>query len=68
MIRLGIRPSTSTYKALINGYFTSKNMLGASQIYDDMINEKFIPEDFDLKRLCQMIEQWRSRQSNINQS
>jgi pentatricopeptide repeat protein len=64
MIRLGVRPSSSTYKALIVGYLTSKNMLGASQIYDDMMSEKFIPEDFDLKRLCQTVEIWKSRQRN----
>ncbi|RIA84931.1 hypothetical protein C1645_808525 [Glomus cerebriforme] len=67
MIRLGIRPTTSTYKILINGYFTSKNMFGASQIYDDMINANFIPTDPDLKKFCQTIAHWRSRQSNINQ-
>ncbi|CAB4435892.1 unnamed protein product [Rhizophagus irregularis] len=67
MIRLGVNPSSSTYKILIDGYLVSKNMFDASQIYDDMIKANFIPIEPDLKRLCQIIEQWRSRQSNINQ-
>jgi pentatricopeptide repeat protein len=67
MIRLGVKPTSSTYKILINGYFASKNMFDASQIYDDMLNVEFIPKDVDLKRFCQVIVQWRSRQSNINQ-
>ncbi|CAI2183499.1 17412_t:CDS:1, partial [Funneliformis geosporum] len=68
MINLRLNPSDNTYKALINGYITSKNMLGASQIYDNMIKAKFIPENTELKKLCQIIEQWRSRQLNINQT